>query len=520
MTVDAARRAIADWTAINPLAGRAVERSAALREPRLANVLLLQIATLLFLAPSAILGIKFSGIAGVSTLLGCGACAYLALTIRARADGLLNQAIDFRSLAGFFLLSVILLLLGGAAHVFTPTPDWYVRDAVLADLSLRGFPITYRLDDADYFLRAPLGYYLTPAMIGNMLGLYAAHVAALAQNAVVLSIILYFLAKIADVSALVFSLVFLAFGWADQLIQMVYIIKDIQHWWNPLLFRYMSNLTLLFWAPNHLLPAWWFAVLVLLASRREIDLAATGVSFAFLILWSPLAMMGGAPFLILHAVGEGRSRLFSARLILGLIAALCFAPIAIYLTRDAGSVEHKWLIGETGFLALYVVFIAVEIPRAGLFFAAWPKLASVDRRLLLLSATILCLIPFYSLGHFNDFAERACQTPLAIVAFNFARLFCVTPRDGKPLSLAILTLTVWTSFEGAFEIRYPLVTPTYPISDCNLTTAGFQQYPDLKLTHYLARVQAAPAWLGPLDGPRLQVEQKACWPKGPAAAPP
>ncbi len=483
------------------------------RAPQPSNLLLLQIASLIFLAPCAILASKFLGLAGLSATLGSLGCAGVILTLRARPTGLLGARLDLRSLTGFTLLAAALMLLGGALHIFSPTPDWYVRDAVLADLSLHEFPVFYRVEDVDYFLRAPLGYYLTPALVGRVFGLYAAHVAAFVQNAALLAIILYFFAKIADAPTLVFAAVFLAFGWADQLIQIAFKLQDIQHWWNPLLFAYMSNISLLFWAPNHLLPAWWFAVLILLSARREVDLAVLGVSFAFLSLWSPLAMIGAAPFLLLQAARGSLRDLVSIRVFAGVAACLCLAAIGFYLTCDAASVEHRWLIGAEGFAVLYVAFIGVELPRAGLFYVAWSKIAAPDRPLILLSAAILCLIPFYSLGHFNDFAERACQTALAVVAFSFARLFCVTPRDGKAFSLAILTLTILTAFEGAFEIRYPLVTKSYPISDCNIVTAAKQQYPDFFPSHYLAKAAAAPAWLGRNDAPELRIEQKSCWPR-------
>lgn len=480
---------------------------------------MLQAGSAIFLAPDLLFAAALKDYARAATLLGGFAALFVVLRQPKREGSLLAARVDLPLLALLAALSVGLMLLGGATHLFAPNADWQIRDAVLADVTLRGLPALYRFGDADYFLRAPLGMYLTPAFVGRAFGLYAAHLAMFAQNAALLSLILYFFVQLANAPKFAFVLVFAAFGWADQLIQFACLLTDRGGWWNPFYFRYMSTLTNLFWAPNHTLPGLWAAVLALLLARREIDLATAGVSLTALLLWSPFAVIGGAPFLVFLALREKFAALIAPRLVVGVLASLCFLPVALYLSLDTAHVAQRGLAAASGFWGMYFAFLAVELPRAGIFYAGWSKIDRSDRALLLLCVVVLACIPFYSLGPFNDFSMRVSQPALALVAFGFARIAATTPRDGKALSVAVLALTSFTAIEAMFELRFPLVTPSYPISDCGMATAIARQNRGpasdaAAPAHYMAPVALAPAWLGTLGGEPSQDERKQCWPKG------
>jgi hypothetical protein len=487
---------------------------------RLSNRRLLELASALFFAPNLVLAFGFHDLARAGLLVGCAIAASLFARLETREDGLLAQRVDLPALGGLFALALALLVLSGATHIFAPNPDWQVRDSVLADLALRGFAPLYRFGDVDYVLRAPLGMYLAPAVAGRAFGLYAAHVALLLQNAALLATTLYFFMKLSEAPKLPFVLVFIAFGWADQLIQLACMLSDREGWWNPFFFRYMSTATNLFWAPNHTLPGLWLGAAALLLARREIDLALFGATIAGLVLWSPFAVIGAVPFAIYFALRQSPRDWFAPRFLLGVGVGLAFTPIALYLTLDADQVPHKALAGASGFVFFYLAFMLVELPRAGIFYAAWSKIARSDRALLLVAAATLAAIPFYSMGPFNDFSMRGSQTALALVAFGFARIAATTPRDGKPLSLAIVTLTILTGFEALFELRFPLVAKTYAISDCNLaaSTAGQNREarrPVSAPRHYMARAETAPGWLNVASGAPLRDDAAACWPTEP-----
>jgi hypothetical protein len=270
----------------------------------------------------------------------------------------------------------------------------------------------------------------------------------------------------------------------------------------------------LFWVPNHALPGWWTSLLLLLLAREEIDLAILAGLFAATLLWSPLAAAGAAPLIALGALRLGRGLLTPRNVAAG-AAGLCFLPIALYLTIDAGSVPHGWLSATPGFLLLYAAFILVEIPHAGIVLARWTSFAESERALLAASLAVLLLLPLYSFGPNNDLAMRASIPALFLLAFAFAEIAIATPRDGGLFASAISALVIVSAATPAMEIKRALVSPAFAISDCNLLTSWRKTDSHVFPTNYLARAATAPPWLATSAGVRLELEERRCWPDHP-----
>jgi hypothetical protein len=491
----------------------------------LANIRLLQAQALLFLLPNAIFAAWIEGVPGAILALGCLASILLTWKIAPRgAESLLGAPIAKGAFAICLALAVALCLLGGEAHLFYANRDWLIRDAVLSDLSSRGFPIFYRLEQQDYLLRAPLGMYLTPALFGRYFGLSAAHFALLAQNSLLMAIVLYFMSEIAKIRKFVVLLLLIAFSGLDILPMLFKEVASYietgdffpfshMEWWNPL-FQYSSHITQLFWVPNHALPGWWFATLALLYARREIDISLVILFFAALLFWSPLAMMGAAPFLAYFSLSLPPRKIFSPPVLLAASAALCFLPVAAFLATDAGAVSHRLMFGVEGFFASYFLFLAIEIPHSAVIIAAWKKIETSDRRIIALAIALLVAIPLYSIGASNDFAMRASIVPLFLLAFAFARVASLTPRDNGAFATCISAIVIISAATPLSEIKRSFVGG-YAISDCSLATAiqkwGWKE----ASPNYFASTAAAPAWLQPKTSDRAPVEDRSCWPNHP-----
>lgn len=480
---------------------------------RFGNLRLLQIGTVVFLLPDILLAGGFGPFAAGMVLLGCVTTALLSWRSEPPRHGLLAAPIDLPTLAGCATLALVLLILGGETHLLYANLDWLTRDAVLSDLSRQGFPLFYRYEDQDYLLRAPLGMYLLPAAIGHFAGLTAAHVALLAQNAFLLALCLYFVAQLSKARKPAFLLVFVLFSGLDiapQLLMHGLAVPDHLEWWNGF-FQYSAHVTQLFWVPNHALPSWWFAVLLLLFMRGEAELSTLLAAFVATLLWSPLATIGAAPFLAISALRSWRV-LFAPRNLIGAFAALCFLPVAVYLTIDAGSVRHMWLTFAEGFALAYLAFIVVEIPHAAIVFAAWTKIEAGDRLLIAAAIAVLLVLPFYSFGAANDLAMRASIVALFLLAFGFAKAATSTPRDGGLLASVISIIVIVSAATPLLEVRRAVVVPAFAISDCNLLTSWKKTDPRVFPTNYLARLAAVPAWLVEPNAARLEIEDRKCWP--------
>ncbi|MEK4032796.1 hypothetical protein WOC76_02280 [Methylocystis sp. IM3] len=503
---------------------------ARLRLGALCNYHVFLFASFLFLLPNLLFATALRPLPGV-IVVAASAGAFALLWRGTRESRVLGASVDAVSLAFCLAGGVGLCLLGGEGHFFYSTADWLIRDAVLADLVRNGTKVIYRYGDQDYLLRAPLGMYLSPAVVGRMFGLYAAHLALLAQNAVIVGAILYLTSTLAEVRKAPFILLMVMFSGLDILGVLAaeaveaakgepFKIFSHIEWWSayfsPVPLQYSSFVTQLFWVPNHMAPGWWFALIVLLHVRGEIAFSALLAACLPLLLWSPLAMLGAAPFvawLALRAPGRG---FLTAEMVLAAMAGLCFAPVALYLVMDAGAVPHEWLAFRDGFLRTYFSFVFVEIPQAAVLVYAWRKIAGPDRGPLVLALVLLLVIPLYSFGPSNDFAMRASIPALFLLAFSFARIAVLTPRDNSAFPTLISSLVLISAATPLLELKNAF-SGAYGVSDCNMMTAWRKTDGFAFPTNYLAREEKVLPWLISVgDGPApLTVETRRCWPDHP-----
>jgi hypothetical protein len=428
----------------------------------------------------------------------------------------LDAPIDARLLAFCLALATAILLLGGETHLVYPNLDWMIRDAALGDLTRRDAPIYYSYHGVQYFLRAPLGMYLLPAAAGKIIGAHGAHVALLAQNALLCGTVFYIVGSMSG-------------GWRLVLLVAVFSGLDILPAFYDMLLRspgaprpdvdlwkYSSHITQLFWAPNHALPGFFFAALCLLAARKEVDLAFPGVMFAALLIWSPLAILPGLVYMPLLAWPLSWRLLATQRLWLGVLAAIAFLPVASYLTIDANSLSHgvsalnPWL---------YLLFIVIEIPCAFFLLWLWDRVATPLRGLLIASIGILLILPFFNFGPLNDLEMRASIPPLFILAFVFADVALKLRQDEIWPKKAFFWMVALGGLTPELELKGVLIHPSYAISSCDLLTASLQMDPKGIPQHYLAKVDAAPGWLmRPAPNPASALGSEPCWPDHPMRA--
>lgn len=498
-----------------------------------ANAHLLIAGSFVFLLSNAIYACALRPAMAAIVVVGCVAIAALVWRTP-RLGALLPAPLDLGTFAACLLAGVALCLLGGEGHFFYSTTDWITRDAVLSDLIKNGLTVLYHYEGQDYLLRAPLGMYMIPAVVGRAFGLYSAHMALLAQNAFITGSVAYFVAQIAGVRKGPMLFLLFAFSGMDILPILVMVLNELfRHdalmpfshieWWgeyySSIPLQFSSHLTQIFWVPNHMAPAWWFATLTLLYVRREIDLALLIVSSAAMLMWSPLSMMGAAPFMVLFALRQSPKQLFERRNILAVGAALCLVPIAVYLTLDAAAVPHEFLFTHEGFPLRWAFFLAIEVPQLAIIAYAWNKVEAPDRPLLVVAALAICVIPSFRIGSANDFAMRASIPSLFLIAYAFGRIAVLTPRDNGRFATLISSIVIISIATPLLEIKSAF-RPSYVISDCNMLTTWAKGDRDILPTNYWARIEKVPSWLMSTAGPTpLENETRVCWPDHPTLKP-
>lgn len=473
--------------------------------------------SLLIFAPSMLFATTLRPLPALSIF--AGSAGALSIIVTGAKDR--SATIDLGHLALCTLAALALLVLGGGMHFFAPTWDWLTRDAVLADL-VRGGPVGYRIDGADYLLRAPLGMYMLPALVGRGFGLHAAHGTLLAQNAVILGAIFALLTTIGRGFAHLAILVLFAglsvvgawlrAGGAGASQTPFWLLWGLDGW-HPM-FQYSSTLVQLFWVPNHALPGWWLATLILLQARGRADVATLGITVAGCLFWSPLSIVPIAPWLLFCVLRAPRAVLADRRIWLGAIAAAAFLPVAIYLVAGAGDIANGSLVGRPDFSFWYRWFITLQLPALCFVALAWRQIEPCDRAPLIAAALILLAFPFFRFGPNNDLVMRASIAPLAVVAFVFGGIVVNLTRERRHLAAAAGWLLVAATAPAAIvEIGRALATPTYAISDCSLMEATTALNETGVPTNYVASLSAMPDWL--MDAPaqiRPEATKRDCWP--------
>lgn len=492
----------------------------------LTNRAIFNAAALAFVAGDALWATGLAAPAMIAVLLGCGGVAALLLTSRV-PGARLDAPIDARVLAACGLVALMLCLLGGETHLFWANSDWLTRDAVLADVARHGAAVSYRMGEETFFLRAPLGMYMIPGFVGHALGLTAAHVALLAQNTLLLTSVLYLVAILGD--GLAMALLLAAFSGLDLLPWFfnilrayaqtgVWTVPPDPEWWARL-FQYSAHVTQIFYVPNHAFPGWFFALAVVATARRELDLGALGAIFGALILWSPLAPIA-APALLGFLLWRDRATAAkSPRFWLGGAAAACFAPVAVYLTVNAGAIAHDAIARAPGFWGVYLLFLLVEIPHALLLAALWRRVDADFKPLLVISIVLLVALPLYSFGPSNDLAMRGSITPLFLLAFIFLSTLLGLEPAQRRARLAGVALVIVGAGVPLIEICEVVLLPRFAISACNLITATDELTPGGVPANYVAPAAQAPRWLLRPPGQDASFEtmgEGRCWPDHPA----
>lgn len=404
----------------------------------------------------------------------------------------------------------------GAAHFLYSTVDWQVRDAVLRDLATHSWPVAYD-EEVVWLLRAPIGYFLPAAMLGRVLGFAAGQVALWVWTALGLALLLMLLARLArglGVPAWGLAVVFALFGGLDILPNMVLDGRAGAgvfaswgrggEWWGRA-FQYPGHVTALLWAPNHALPAWLGALLLLRHARHPGFAGALALPIAAGAFWSPVGA-GGAALLALFLC-RWRDLLRGPANWLAVPFAI---PLCLYLVAETEGVPAAFLLSARadGWWR-WPLFVAVEVlPWALAAWWAWRA------RAVWAAALILVVLPLVVFGAGNEAASRGSAASLAVLAVaGGAALWRLSGWRRAALAGVAALAVAGSAMEASLLVAHE---PWRASTRCTVPEAArqsvFREVTDW--SHYLA------PWPAPTLAPWLQVphprpipeRSPPCWP--------
>lgn len=408
--------------------------------------------------------------------------------------------VPWRAIAIAGVVALTLFLLGGQGRLFYANADWQVRDAVLADMARFAWPFAYSLDGESAILRAPLGLYLLPSLVGE-----GAEYAMLMSNTLRLTLLLSLCWPLFDtVRARWIGLgVFLVFSGLDAIGTIIFGSLGADPGWEHLERwnfnnQYSAHITQALWVPNHALAGWSCAVAFLLWYRGYARIGLLAAIIPLVAIWSPLAIIGAIPFALLAGVMVLHVRDWDLRDIR--FAAVAFAaslPALAYLQLDAAQLGSG---AREISLFSYVLLMLLEVlPFVGLTLLA-KGTPGRDRLLLWLILACLAAMPLYQIGANTDFQMRASIMPLALLSFLFATWLthCIErPRESQIAIGFALVLLAIGAVTPAFELHRALILAPSPKPLCSLAGVWEKQQGLMISTNatYFARTEVLPGWV-------------------------
>lgn len=415
-------------------------------------------------------------------------------------------------------VATLLMLLGGEGRFFYANPDWQVRDAVLRDMSIHPWPFVYASGD---MLRAPIGMYLVPALVGKAFGQTGADLALLGQNSLLLGTLLALGSTLfASLPRRLIALaVFLAFSGLDVLGQLKIGHAPVPtahlEGWGPT--QFSSTITLAFWVPPHAIAGWFGALGFLLWRVGRLGLGGLLMLPPLIALWSPLAAMGLMPFVTYACWRDLRpGRITLADIALPALATAIALPALLYMAAAGDRVGARFFPIDP---AHYLLFETLEaLPYLLIAWAGWR--ARFGGPVLAVVALILLAAPLIQIGWWIDFAMRATIPALAILAVHLGDML----GGGWPASArrraALIALLAIGSLTGLSEITRALSFPASPAPRCGFSRAWDESFAAWPKASYLAPLAAMPSAIRPAAPARVTAPDPVrCydrpWPKPP-----
>lgn len=443
---------------------------------------------------------------------------YFLTPLLKRPDGEAQGRLPAAWILGAVALATLWAAFGGAGHWLSANHfDWKVRDAVLRDLVVQSWPVGYRdaASGVEYWLRAPISYFLPAAALAKLSGLASADLWLYAWTVAGLGLFIALTLSHFPRSELRWLWLLLlplasgmdAIGWLF-FNGAGFPLGQHLEWWASL-YQYSSNSTLLFWVPNHALPGWLAAGLIV----RHWDEQHTApwiflLTITATLLWSPLVTISvavvGLAWLACQSRGAAGLRFMHERRLwlLAMAALVLSATMAAWLTADSAAVGSGSTFDSMMFSAQAQRWIAFQI-------LEWGVLAALVMRRdsgapFWIAVLILLVLPAFRLGPNNDLAMRASIVPLTIVFMQVPRLLVDSKSAGRVLvALLVLAIGAVTPFQ---EFWRAWTGPRWQPDLTRSLPAAAEAFPP----HYTARQQRMPAalrpWLATSAVPNSSVE--------------
>jgi hypothetical protein len=390
---------------------------------------------------------------------------------------------------------------------FGRTQDWDVmRNDLLSTLTKYSWPVTHVFTDgsAVWSMRHYLGFYLPGPLGGKVAGnnldvtLFITGVWMFLGVWIALMLVQKLFGAFGLRKYLSLPL-FIAFSGLDAIgsrIQGTLSLRPSSlingghiEWWAER-YQFSSNTTLLHWVPQHALPSWIGALLVIHLVRSGNNLYLLPLISLSALLWSPFAAVGITLLALLLLVSAGMltDLIASLRKSPFLLIALFVIgiPVLAFLQSGTSDIPRSLLLSSGSFthnMKMLLGFISLEF---GIVAALSAYLVRRRLRENLIVSIGLSLVLMVVVGLYNDFAMRVSPALLVVIFINACEALFTLPHRKSlrfiQVALAgVLTIGAITPlFEFVTRYQTPFTSLQSPCIDSgcesDLTSVGLRNY--------------------------------------------
>jgi hypothetical protein len=393
--------------------------------------------------------------------------------------------IPFWQFLALVLIVFLWVFISGAGGWGFQSPDLSKHSSIFKDIINNGTPTSYSYNDKTIFLSAYLGYYIPipllfgklpwPSMmlmvaiwtyLGALIGLFWFGI--LSKSFSPLVFLFFILVGGIDFAGLVYSY---GFGHSFMVLNQEFYekIPFFAIMIDPkMMLLYQSNTHSLFWGPQHALVCWIASGLFLYEWLIEQKLQHSPFYLTLSLFWSPFIVMGLSPFLLYQAVKDKFKNYINASnlvLIPILIVIVLFVNSVPVGGLDKGLIFYKpvRLLSYFGEIKAFLFFLFFEV-----FVWAVPlyfifKKYKELRLLHLLGFVVilLCLIPLYKLGKWNDFVQRVSMPALFFLWILVVRGWQIS--KSVFFKIVMVTLFCIGSWDSVYHILFSLKVTNYKL---------------------------------------------------------
>lgn len=390
---------------------------------------------------------------------------------------------------------------------FGRTQDWDVmRNDLLSTLTRYSWPVTHTFADSSaiWSVRHYLGFYLPGPLAGKITGgnlevtLFTTGIWMFLGVWIALLLLQKLFADFDSRKYLALPL-FIAFSGLDAIgsrIQGTLSLRPSNlingghiEWWAEK-YQFSSNTTLLHWVPQHALPSWIGALLVIHIIRTRQNLYLLPILSLSALLWSPFAAVGVTLLALLLLITSGLVSTFLAdirRFPIILIGVLFVCvPVLTFLRSETSDIPRSLLLASGGFshnISMLLKFVPLEFGISAVLTVIILR-GKLRENAILFGGLIAVLM--IVVGLYNDFAMRVSPALLVVIFINACEaLFSKTKQKSHRVAqIALVGVFVLGAITPLFEFvtRYqtPFSSLRAPCIDTgcasDLTSLGLRNY--------------------------------------------